>query len=58
MTSIDHHEPMQWAKKRTTRFYVYAGIAFVALFTVLAVKAQIIPSPTWSNLPPYFETYR
>jgi hypothetical protein len=45
-------------QKRTTRFYIYAGIAFAALFTVLAVKAQIIPAPTWQNLPPYYETTR
>jgi NADH:ubiquinone oxidoreductase subunit 4 (subunit M) len=58
VSSIDHHEPMQWATKRTKRFVAYATIAFAALFLVLAVKAQIIPAPTWQNLPPYYETTR
>jgi hypothetical protein len=54
MSSIaDHHqhhiEPMKWARQRTMRFVAYGAIAFAALFGVLAVKAQILPQPSWSH---------
>lgn len=51
MSSIDHSfpHPMKWARHRTVRFVVYSTIAFVALFTVLAVKAQILPTPSWTH---------
>lgn len=61
MTSTAEHEeahPMRWARNRTKRFVVYAGVAFAALFLVLAVKAQIIPAPSWQSLPPHYETTR
>lgn len=57
-TEDNHPQPMKWARHRTVRFYVYSAIAFAALFTVLAVKAQILPAPSWAHLPAFTDVER
>lgn len=50
--------PMKRAISRTYRFNLWGAIAFLALFGVLAVKAQILPAPTWIPLHFAAETTR